>query len=231
VRIVGVVQARTGSRRLPGKALLDLGGLPLAAHTLRRLRAATTLDDVVVATSVAPQDDALESLAVEEGVGCFRGSEQDVLSRFVLAARESQADAVVRVTADCPFIDSKVVDRVVTELVGHPGDCDYASNVIRRTFPRGLDAEAVFTDALVRADRMGRSPEAREHVTWHIYRERPELYLLRSVELDGEDFSDLDWSVDTAEDLELVRALYARADGESCPRSWRELLRASRQLG
>jgi spore coat polysaccharide biosynthesis protein SpsF (cytidylyltransferase family) len=203
---------------------LDLGGVPLAAHPLRRLRLAQSLSEVVIATSVEPADDALAALAADEGVRCVRGSEHDVLSRFVLAAQETEADAVVRVTADCPFVDPDVLDQVVAELVDHAAECDYASNVLRRTYPRGLDIEALFVDALRRIDRLAHSPEAREHVTWHAYRERPELYLLRSVELPGEDFSDLNWSVDTAGDLDRARELYARLGGADPPPSWRALL-------
>jgi spore coat polysaccharide biosynthesis protein SpsF len=225
MRVIGIVQARMGSERLPGKSLMEIGGVPLAAHPLRRLRRAASLTDVVLATSVEARDDPLAALAEAEGVGCVRGSEQDVLSRFVLAARETEADVVVRVTGDCPFVDPEVVDRVVTELTGHAAECDYASNVLRRTYPRGLDTEALFADTLLRADRLGTSPEAREHVTWHIYRERPELYLQRSVELDGEDFSALDWSVDTEEGLERARALYAGVSDADPPPSWGTIAR------
>ena len=225
MRVVGVVQARMGSARLPGKSLMELGGIPLAAHPLRRLRLAQSLTEVVLATSTEPGDDALAALAEGEGVRCVRGSEQDVLSRFALAARETEADVIVRVTGDCPFVDPEVVDRVARELVEHADECDYASNVLRRTYPRGLDVEALSAEALERADRLATSPEAREHVTWHLYRERPDLYRLRSVELEGEDFSELDWSVDSAEDLERVRKLYAGvSDVEPSP-SWRTIAR------
>jgi spore coat polysaccharide biosynthesis protein SpsF (cytidylyltransferase family) len=225
MRVVGIVQARMGSARLPGKSLIEIGGVPLAAHPLRRLRLAQSLTEVVLATSDEPADDALAGLAEDEGVRCVRGSEQDVLSRFLLAARETEAEAVVRVTGDCPFIDPGLVDEVVAELMGNAAKCDYASNVLRRTYPRGLDVEALFTDTLERAGRLGRSPEAREHVTWHVYRERPDLYLLRSVELDGEDFSALDWSVDTEEGLERARELYAGVSEADPPPSWRTIAR------
>jgi spore coat polysaccharide biosynthesis protein SpsF len=204
---------------------MQIGGVPLVAHSLRRLKAAPSLADVVLATSVEPDDGVLAALAADEGVACVRGSREDVLSRFVLAAREAEADVVVRVTGDCPFVDPEVVDHVVAELVGHTAECDYASNVLRRTFPRGLDVEALFVDTLERADRLGTSPEAREHVTWHVYRERPDLYLLRSVELEDEDFSALDWSVDTEEDLELVRELYAGVSDADPSLSWRTIAR------
>jgi spore coat polysaccharide biosynthesis protein SpsF len=214
-----------GSSRLPGKVLMDLGGRPLLAQLLGRLRRAQRLDEVVVATSDLARDDPVAALAEAEGVRAVRGDERDVLARMTSAARESRADAVVRVTADCPLIDPGVVDRVVAELLEHPDGADYASNILRRTYPRGLDAEALWTDVLVRAARLGRSPEAREHVTWFLYRERPDLFLLRSVEDGDPATADLDWSVDTAADLELLRRLWPLAESGA---SWRELAAASR---
>lgn len=223
MRVAALVQARTGSSRLPGKVLEDVGGIPLIAHTLRRLRAAGRVDDVVLATTVEPGDDALVELASKEEVEAHRGSEQDVLSRLRGAAEASGAAAVVRITGDCPLLDPAVVDGVVGALVDREEPCDYASNVLRRTYPRGLDAEALWTSTLRRIDELAESPEAREHVTWFAYRERPDLFRLRSVEIeDGR--PDLDWSVDTAEDLELVRGLVSLLERPDEPVPWRELV-------
>src|SRR5439155_7386715 len=146
-------------------------------------------------------------LARREGVAWFRGSEHDVLARFVGAARQARADVVVRVTADCPLIDPEVTDRVIRELVDHSGDCDYASNVLQRTYPRGLDVEAFFTDVLLRMDRLGRSGAAREHVTLVARSELPHLFLSRTV-VDSENNADLRWTVDYPADLVLIHALY-----------------------
>jgi spore coat polysaccharide biosynthesis protein SpsF len=117
----------------------------------------------------------------------------------------------VRVTGDCPLIDPGVTDRVITELVEHAAECDYASNVLRRTYPRGLDVEVLFWDVLVRVDRLAASQTAREHATVYVYSERPDLFLCRSV-TDVLNNSDLRWTVDTPEDLQLVRALYEGLD-------------------
>jgi spore coat polysaccharide biosynthesis protein SpsF len=223
-RVVALVQARMGSTRLPGKVLMDLGGRPLLAQLLARLGRARRIDDVVVATSDLERDDPVAALAEAEGVLAVRGDERDVLSRMLTAARAARADAVVRVTADCPLIDPAVVDAVVARLVDDPEGCDYASNILRRTYPRGLDTEALWTDALERIARLGTSPEAREHVTWFAYRERPDLFLLGSVEDGDPELANLDWSVDTETDLELVRRLWPLArDGAS----WRALAAAS----
>ena len=195
------------STRLPGKVLMDLAGRPMLSQQLRRLKRCREADEIVVATTGNPSDDPVAALAVAEGVRCFRGDEHDVLSRYVGAAREARADIVVRVTADCPLIDPEQTDQVTRELEFNAGSCDYSANILGRTFPRGLDVEALFRDTLERTHRLAHSPAAREHVTWFIYTERPELFLLRPV-FDSENNSDLSWTVDTAEDMMLIRRLY-----------------------
>jgi spore coat polysaccharide biosynthesis protein SpsF len=205
MRTVAILQARMTSTRLPGKVLMDLCGEPMLGFELRRLLACGTIDEVVVATTVNAEDDPVVACAERVGVRWFRGSEHDVLSRYVAVAAETQADVVVRVTADCPFLDPAVVDRVVGSL--EPGD-DYASNMILRTYPHGLDTEVLWRDTLERVGRLGSSPDAREHVTWFLRFERPDLFVLRSVTQDGgRDDSDLRWTVDLQEDLERARRL------------------------
>ena len=223
MRTVAVVSARTGSSRLPGKVLMDLGGRPLIEQVLRRVAAAERVDEVVLATSDREEDAPLAALADRLGLRWHRGSEADVLGRFRDAARAAGAEAVVRITGDCPLADPGVIDRVAAALQEDPAAADYASNVLRRTYPKGLDAEALHADALERVHRLGRSREAREHVTWFAYRERPDLFLLRSVEHEA-DHSALDWSVDDAEDLERVRALWARHGLSERIAPWTELL-------
>lgn len=206
-----IVQARMTSTRLPGKILMDLAGRPMLAQQLRRLKACKAADEIIIATTTNATDDPVIDLARRENVGWFRGSEHDVLARYVGTARQARADVVVRLTADCPLIDSEVVDRVINDLVEHSTECDYVSNVEERTFPRGLDVEAFFLDTLLRANRLGQSAVAREHVTVVIRAERPELFVRRSV-TDPRNGADLRWTVDTAEDLQLVRTLYKDLD-------------------
>ena len=179
----------------------------MLAQLLHRLGACGSLDEIVVATSVAPSDDPIAEFGVRERVRVFRGSEADVLRRIVEAARATQADVVVRVTGDCPLIDPKVADRVIDELTSNEGAADYASNVLRRTFPRGLDVEAMFMDTLLRVDRLATTRAEREHVTITIRSERPGLFLTSSVESDT-DNSDLRWTVDEDRDFQLVARLY-----------------------
>ena len=210
MRTVILVQARMGSQRLPGKVLLDLAGRPLLAQVIRRLQRCQTATAIVIATTTQPQDDAVAALAKALGVACFRGSETDVLARFCGAAQASQAEVIVRITADCPLIDPEVCDLVVATLLQRRRECDYASNVLQRTYPRGLDVEAMFLDTLLRLDRLAGTPEDREHVTSFL-RRRPDLFLLASVE-DQDNNADLRWTVDEPSDLELIRRLYQDLD-------------------
>jgi spore coat polysaccharide biosynthesis protein SpsF len=211
MRRVIIIQARMGSERLPGKVLMTVGGRPMLEHQVRRLQQCTKVDAIVLATTVNPSDDPLADLAQRLGVHCYRGSEHDVLIRYIGAARESSADVVVRVTADCPLIEPSIVDEVIDELVVHSHSCDYASNVLQRSFPRGLDVEALYRDTLERIARMATSRPAREHVTYFLTQERPDLFSVRSV-TDVEDNSDLRWTVDTAEDLAVIREIYDALD-------------------
>lgn len=182
----------------------------MLARLIDRVRRATTLDGIVIATTVNATDDALAAAAEALGAIVVRGDEHDVLGRYVLAASTVNADAVVRITADCPLIDPTLIDRVVTRLLDTSAPVDYASNTITRTFPRGLDVEAMHRDVLTRIARFARSRPAREHVTYFLHRERPELFDVAQI-TDPVDNSDLRWTVDTPEDLELAREIYARA--------------------
>ncbi len=206
---VALIQARATSTRLPAKVLADIEGVPLLGRELERLRRAQRVDDIVVATTTNRDDDAVVRVADAAGARWFRGSETDVLARLAGAAREARADLVVRVCADCPLLDGAVVDRAVARLEATDAPlAEYVSTDPPRTFPLGLDVEALYADVLLRVDRVARSAQAREHVTFFIYGEAPELFL-RATVFDSEDNSDQRWTVDTAEDLAFVRALYA----------------------
>ncbi len=209
------------STRLPGKVLASLAGRPLLAQQIARLRRSRTLDAIVVATTTNAADDPIAALCTAEGLSLFRGDEHDVLGRYAGAAEAHGARVVVRITADCPLLDPLVVDRVVGAL--REGSCDYASNTLRRTYPRGLDVEAFHVDVLTRMARLATSTMAREHVTWFLHHDRPDLFVRREV-VDSEDHSDLRWTVDTAADLAHVRRIYEAA---RLPERWldyRELL-------
>lgn len=203
VKNVFIVQARMTSTRLPGKVMMDLDGRPLLARQLGRLKLCRTADEIVVACTSNASDDAIVELCRAEGVAVFRGSENDVLSRYLGAARAAKAGVVVRVTSDCPLICPEVCDKVVGALA----DADYASNTLTRTYPRGLDCEAFTMAALERTAAEAKSPAAREHVTWYMHTEALSSFRVRSVE-ESDDNSALRWTVDVPEDLEAVRRLW-----------------------
>jgi spore coat polysaccharide biosynthesis protein SpsF len=222
MNVVAVIQARMGSTRLPGKVLADLAGVPMLARVVERVRRARRVDAVWVACSDPPADDPIAALASRLAAPVYRGSETDVLGRFVGAADAAGADIIVRLTADCPLLDGAVIDRVVDELLRHPGT-DYASNVAERSYPRGLDVEAFTRAALTRMDQLGRWPEAREHVTVVARLEHRSEFQCRSVRSDTDD-SDLRWTVDTADDLAWVSSVYHALALAGRPDSYPELV-------
>lgn len=217
MKVVGIIQARMGSTRLPGKVLRPLAGEPMLARCVRRLLHSRTLDQVVVATTTGEDDDAIVDLCRARGWPWFRGECEDVLDRYYRAARQFGAGVVVRVTSDCPLLGPWVVDQVVSAL----GSADLASNVIpRHTWPRGLDAEAVRMDALERAWREDTNPATREHVTLYIKR-HPELFRLVGVNND-EDLSQMRWTVDTPEDYAFASRVYEHFGHDRF--SWRDVV-------
>lgn len=205
-RVVAVIQARTSSERLPRKVLLPLGDRPVIDHVIAAVKSATLVDHVVLATTVNTGDDDLVAAGERMGVGVFRGSESDVLGRFVGALAGDAADVVIRHTADDPLLDPRVIDAVVGDFLR--GGCDYASNILARSWPRGLDTEVFSREALVRTDREGRLPEHREHVTIYM-RTHPERFRLRNVVAPADEtWPELRLCVDTQEDYELLRQVF-----------------------
>ena len=202
--ITAVIQARMSSRRLPGKVLRPVVGKPLLALQLERVARAQKIDNLVVATSDRPDDDPVAALAASAGVGCYRGSLDDVLDRFYRAARDHAPDHVVRLTADCPLADPHVIDAVIDFCVS--GDYDYASNALQPTFPDGLDVEVARFACLEKAWREAALPSEREHVMPYIHR-RPERFRIGGYS-GGTDLSHLRWTVDEPEDLALVTRIY-----------------------
>lgn len=218
--VVAIIQARLASTRLPGKVLLEVGGTPLLARVVRRTQRASRIDRVVVATSTDPSDEPIAALCQSLGVACFRGPAQDVLDRYYRAASASQADVVVRVTANCPLIDPQVIDQVVAAFEDLEPDC--ASNTVYPTYPRGLEVEALSMAALERAWREALLPAERIRVTPYLY-EHPESFAIFPV-IQSEDCSHRHWAADTLADLEFLRAVYARL-GPDDSFSWRQVWR------
>lgn len=202
--ILGVVQARVSSTRLPGKVLQPILGEPMLARQLERVCRAERIDALVVGTSADASDGPLEELCAALGVDCFRGSLEDVLDRFHAVAVRYGAEHIVRLTSDCPLADPAVVDAVVELHV--EGGYDYTSNVTPPTFPDGLDVEVISAEALAVTWGEATLPSEREHVTPFV-RKHPERFRLGNL-VNAEDLSGLRWTVDEPEDLEFVRRVY-----------------------
>jgi spore coat polysaccharide biosynthesis protein SpsF len=218
VKVVGLIQARSGSTRLPRKVLAEVLGRPILAVLFDRLRGAKAVDEFVVATTDQPQDSAIADLAAAEGFACYRGSEDDVLDRFYQAANLHHADVIVRLTGDNPLVDAELVDWIVGQFREASPPIENAALSPEAGFPHGLGGEIFTMQALELAWRDCLDPAWREHVTAFIY-QHPELF--RRVKLGCEpDYSHLRVSVDTPEDLELVRRIFNAFGRTRFP--WRE---------
>lgn len=202
-----IIQARTGSSRLPGKVMMDLCGSPVLHHVVKRAAAIPGIEAVCCAIPDQPQDDELARIAEAMGAQVVRGPEQDVLGRYLAAARALQAEAVIRITSDCPLLDPVVSGKVLAALDG----ADYASNLDPRSWPKGLDTEAFTREALERAARDATAPYDREHVTPYLRREPG--FKRNNVALADLSAADWRWTLDYAEDLFFLRALLDRIEG------------------
>ena len=244
-RTIAIIQARMGSSRLPGKVLLDIGGEPMLVRVVERARRARRLNDVMVATTEDPSDDPVAKLCEERGYDVYRGSVHDVLDRYVQAARSRRTEAVVRITADCPVIDPAVIDRTVKafygktepqdEILSHrasklnvrpfPGPYDFAADRLpppfHRTYPIGLDVEVCTSAALEYAWEHAQEKHQREHVMPYLYETAGRFNVL--LVNHETDLGSLRWTVDTPEDLELLRRIYAHFENRD-DFSWLDLL-------
>jgi glutamate-1-semialdehyde 2,1-aminomutase len=217
-QVAVILQARTGSSRLPGKVLADLDGRPLLAFLVERLRRCELVDRIILATTDLPSDQPLVDLGYSLDLNVTRGSKEDVLSRFALAASSTDAPILVRITGDCPLLDPDLLAKVIEEF--REQSVDYLSNCVPPTYPDGLDVEVFTRDALLIAQQECNDLAQREHVTpWIRESGRFRLGTLRH----GIDLSGLRWTVDEPEDLQVIRAVVAHFDGRS-DFSWQQVL-------
>ena len=149
MKIVAIIQARTGSTRLPKKILRKIKERIILDYVIDRLKYSNYLDNIVLATTISKKDDILEKYAINKKIDYFRGDEENVLSRYYHAAKKYKSDVIVRITSDCPFIDFEIVDKVIIKHI--ETQSDYTSNVLKRTFPRGVDTEVFNFDVLEEA--------------------------------------------------------------------------------
>lgn len=236
--VVAIIQARMSSSRLPGKVLLDIAGGPMLAHVVSRTSRATTVHQVLVATTTDASDDPVAALCHSKGISTTRGGLHDVLDRYYQAASQAKADVVVRITGDCPIIDPALIDDCVNTLMG--GSFDFTCNRLPppwgRTYPIGLDTEVCTFTALEKAWKEATETFHREHVTPYLYESvklsavshqlsegvSPRGYKIAQLHHEP-DYGQMRWTVDTPEDLEFMRQVYSRFDGRN-DFSWKEVL-------
>ncbi|MEM1282980.1 MAG: glycosyltransferase family protein [Chlamydiota bacterium] len=200
-----IVQARMGSMRLPGKSMKEILGRPLLSFLIERLQRCAHHDRIIVATTNQPLDKQIVEFCRREHIHCYIGDENDVLDRYFQASLSEGADIVVRVTGDCPLIDPTIVDEVIRFFVDHYPKYDYVSNVIDRTYPRGMDVEVFSAKCLEAIKRYAVTPDEKEHVTAYVlnHRDRFSTYSIRSKK----DLSDFRLTVDTEEDFLLIKTI------------------------
>jgi spore coat polysaccharide biosynthesis protein SpsF len=222
-RTVAIIQARMASSRLPGKVLQDIGGEPMLVRVVERVRRAGMVHAVGVATTTDPSDDPVADLCQARGYPLWRGSQFDVLDRYYRAAVQFGADVIVRVTADCPVIDPDVIDQTVKAFFD--AGVDFAANRLpppwKRTFPIGLDTEVVSLQALERAWKEAVEKHQREHVMPYFY-DKEGRFHIRVIDTQP-DYGSLRWTVDTPEDLDLLRLIFARFDNRDDFR-WQDIV-------
>jgi len=212
LNIVAIIQARMGSTRLPGKIMKEILGKPVILWDLDRLSLSKLIDEIVVAIPYGIENDVIVDTIKKYNnkIVTTRGSENDVLDRYYQAALQTNADVVVRITSDCPLIDPVVIDYVIEQFLDN--DCDYCSNSLTRTYPRGLDVEVFSFIAFKNAWIEAQKDYEREHVTPYII-ENPDKFKLLKVTNDI-DLSHLRWTLDTNEDFEFISAVYKKI----CPK-------------
>lgn len=241
--ITAIIQARMSSSRLPGKVLLNLAGQPMLVHVVERASQAAMVEQVIIATTTDPTDDAIQKLCDERGYNCYRGSLLDVLDRYTQAARAYDAQTIVRLTADCPLIDPTIIDLTVRALADHDFAADRLPPPWSRSLPIGLDVEVVTRTALERAWLEAQERHQREHVLPYLYEgvefNSPRApaasegyYTLQGTTPRGfkivqlhhtPDYGALRWTVDTPADLELVRQMFPHLP-DPVDFTWRDVL-------
>ena len=216
MKILGIIEARMGSSRLPGKVLLPLGKASALELLLTRVRATEKLDQVIVATTKEKGDLPIVRLCEKIGVQSFRGSENDVLKRVLDAALHFKADLICELMGDSPFLDPTEIDRAITEFQAR--DCDYLSNFWpHNTYPLGFAVQVYRTDVLAKAEAMTQDPVHRAHVTTFIY-QNPDMFDLRGINAPaGSQASDLRMALDQTEDHKAMLAVFEGVNGNSNP--------------
>lgn len=203
MKVAAIIQARMGSTRLPGKILKTVNGKTLLEYQIERVRRAKLIDEIIIATTTKESDDSIVQLCQQLSIPYYRGSEDDVLSRYYEAAINNNVQVIVRLTSDCPIIDPEIIDQTIRAYIESDNTVDYVSNTLERTFPRGLDTEVFPFNVLKEAFELSNEIIYREHVTSFIY-SNPDKFKLKNVP-SSRDYSEHRWTVDTEEDFILIK--------------------------
>lgn len=204
--IAAIIQVRMGSTRLPQKALKEVIGKPMLLHLINRVKEAKLVDKVVIATTTNEEDKLLINFAKENGIDYYAGSENGIVDRIYMAAKKIGAEAIVRITGDCPLIDPKIIDKEVEYYLKNKDRIDYISNVHPPTYPDGLDTEVYPLKTLERMWKEIKDPFLKEWIYTYII-ENPDKFKIANIE-NNEDLSWMRWTVDYNEDLDFVREIY-----------------------
>lgn len=212
IKVGAIIQARRGSTRLRDKVFLDLEGKPLLEHVISRLKSSKLLNEIIIATTTAADDDLIESWCSTKNVKIFRGSEENVLRRYYEAAKKFNIDIIVRITADDPFKDYRLIDEAVELLIEN--NLDFVCNNSPVSYPEGLDVEVMTFGALEKSYLNAISDFDKEHVTQYIHKNKNNFNVF-NIEND-EDLSSHRWTLDTSEDYEFAKRIYTELykDGE-----------------
>lgn len=201
-KVVAIVQARMGSTRLPGKVLKKILDKPMLQHVVDQVSYANLIDELVVATTINPKDDEIVEFCKKSGVKCFRGSENNVLSRYYYAAKKYKANCVVRICSDSPLVDPFVIDKIVEIFLKNKGQYDYVSNTLDQTYPLGMNVEIFSQPSLEKSFLNSCKDYEKEHVTPYIYT-NPKLFNIYKEQL-SEKLNHLRLTVDESQDFSLV---------------------------
>ena len=218
-----VIQARMGSKRLPGKVMLKIGKYRIIELLFKRLSKAKMVDQIIVATSISPNNDSFCKFLTNKQIKFIRGSEQNVLQRFIDAAKSYNPEYIIRITADCPFLDSKMLDKMIR--IFEKNKIDYLSNSNPPTFPDGLDIEIISYEALKRANKLAKSKYDREHVTTFIKKKK---FFKKINYVNKKDLSNYRWTLDTKEDFLLIKKIFIKLNYK-IHFNWKDILKIKKK--
>lgn len=227
MKIIAIIQARMGSTRLPGKVLKKVKNKPLLEYQLERIQQSQLINEIVIATTQNEKDRKIIEFCNVRDIYVFQGSEDNVLERYFQAAKEYEADVIVRLTSDCPLIDPNLIDEVIRLYLESKNSVEYASNTLVRSYPRGLDIEVFSFEALEQAYQQSTLESEKEHVTPFIYN-RPERFKLVNLE-SLEDYSYHRWTVDTEEDFELIKKIIEVTYPHTKDVKWKDIIKIMKQ--